>query len=273
MLNLVEIRNSQGDLLSFPLEDISEGFVLKEIEGLDPVKAILVSSSFANMDGEQYHSSRREPRNLIFKIGLEPDYVLDSVRDLRKRLYEFFMPKSEVELRFYMTDGPTVNITTRVESFQCPLFVSEPEASITVLGYDSDFIELNPIVVNDVTTSGVDEILTPYAGTVEAGLTFILNLDRSLSGFDIHHRAPDGVTRTLSFAASLLDEDVVTITTLPGMKGAVLTRDDVDTSILYAVSPQSNWIELQPGDNYIRVFASGDPIPFELHYSNRYGGL
>lgn len=273
MLETLEVRNVQGDILILPLEDVADGFVLAEIEGLEPVNATLVSSAFANMDGEQYHSSRREKRNLLIKIGLEPDYVVDSVRDLRKRLYDFFMPKTEPELRFHLSDGLDVNIMARVESFNCPLFAKDPEANISVICYDSDFVDLTSIEVNDLTTDTTAEILVPYEGTVESGITFVLNVDRSISAFDIHHRGPDGVTRTLNFASSLIAGDVVTITTVTGSKSAIRTRAAVDSSVLYAVSPQSNWIELQPGDNYIRVYASGVGIPFELHYANRYGGL
>ena len=73
LLKTLKVTNSRGFTLDLPLEDISGGFIVKGIEGLGPVKATLVSSSFANMDGEQYHSSRRKARNLIVKLGLDPD--------------------------------------------------------------------------------------------------------------------------------------------------------------------------------------------------------
>ncbi len=60
MLIKVEARTSSGALLILPLDDVSSGYVVEEIEGLDPVKATLVSSSFAQADGEQYHT-----RNVI----------------------------------------------------------------------------------------------------------------------------------------------------------------------------------------------------------------
>jgi hypothetical protein len=121
----VEVRTSQGTLLVLPLDDVSDGLALEEVEGLDPVKATLNSSSFAGEDGEQYHSARRESRNIKFKIGLEPDYVATSVRDLRKRLYAFFMPKTQVSLRFVMSDGLYVDILGRIETFDAPLFVQD----------------------------------------------------------------------------------------------------------------------------------------------------
>lgn len=275
MLTMVEVRTSQGTLLSLPLEDISDGFVLTEVEGLDPVKATLVSSSFAQMDGEQYHSSRREARNIRVHLGLEPDYIVDTVRDLRKRLYAFFMPKSEVELRFHMSDDLIVNITGRVETLETELFSKEPSAVISLLCYDPDFVELDAIQYDGDTTATTDEFLIELPeDSIETGIRFVLNVDRSLTEFSIYHRPPDNVLRTLDFAAaSLVAGDALTINTISGSKGATLVRTGVSTSVLYGVSPQSNWIELQPGENYLRVYAEGDPIPFEIHYSHRYGGL
>lgn len=275
MLTSVDVINSQGSTFSLVLEDDSNGYALTEIEGLDPVKAVLVSSSFANSDGEQYHSSRREARNLIFKISLDPSFVTTSVRQLRAALYEFWMPKSEVELQFHMSDGLWVKITGRVESFECPIFAKNPEATISLLCYDPDFVDLATIEVSDFTTPTTDEILIPYGGTVEAGVIFELSVNRSLDAFDIYHRVAGVPVRSLSlvFPDALETGDVLTINTIPGHKEVILNRDDVLSSVLYAVSPVSYWTELVPGDNYIRVYADGAGIPFTITYAHRHGGL
>lgn len=275
MLTKLEVRNAEDSLLELTLDDTSDGFVLADIQGLDPVKATLVSSGFANMDGELYHSSRREKRNLLIKIELEPDFVLDSVRDLRKRLYSFFMPKTEVQLRFYMTDGPTVNIMGRIESFDAPLFAQNPEANISLLCFDSDFVDLTDVEVSGNTVSTGTETLVAYEGTVESGIQFTLNVNRALTGFFIYHRLPDDTVRSLEIeGASLQGGDVVDIVTIPGSKIVTLTRSGITSSLLYALAPESTWIELQPGtENYIRIYAVGAAIPYELHYLNRYGGL
>lgn len=273
MLATVEVRNTQGSLLSLPLEDPSAGYVVADIEGLEPVKATLVSSGFANMDGEQYHSSRREKRNVVLRLSVEPDYVTESVRDLRNRLYEFFMPKTEVELRFIMNDGLSVKIMGRIETFDFPLFARDPEATISLLCFDPDFVDVNARVFTGMTTDTSTETPIPYDGTIEAGITFSLFVDRSLSLFHIHHRGPDGDVRSMTVAASLLAGDVVTINTRTGQKIATLTRAGITTSLVYAVSPASEWTELGHGDNLIRVQATGAAIPFQIDYADRYGGL
>lgn len=276
MLVRVEVTTSQGTLLVLPLDDISDGLALQEVEGLDPVKATLVSSSFAGEDGEQFHSARRESRNIKFKIGLEPDYVATSVRDLRKRLYAFFMPKTQVNLRFYMADGLYVDILGRIESFDAPLFVQEPEANISLMCYDSDFIDpVQKQLLNQASVSTTQEILVQYPleGTVETGGVFTIRPNRALSAFTIYHRPPDGTLRMLDFSIALVAGDVLQISTVTGAKAITLTRGNTISSGLYGMSPQSSWVELQPGDNYLRFYATGASIPYDFTYYTRYGGL
>jgi hypothetical protein len=273
MLTKVEIRTVAGTMLSLPLEDTSNGIVVQDIDGLDPVKATLVSSSFAQMDGEQYHSSRREPRNITMELGLEPDYVLESVRDIRNRLYGFLMPKSRINLRFYMEDELIVDIDGRVESFESQLFSKDPKVDISVMCFQPDFVVLDAVTLVGDTVADETDTLIEYDGTVETGIVLTLNVDRTLTEFTIYHKPPDDQVRQLDFAASLELGDVVTISTIVGDKFASLLRGTTTSSILYGVSPQSNWIQLEHGDNDIRVYALGDPIPYEISYTPRYGGL
>jgi hypothetical protein len=273
MITKVEVRTPVGTLLTLQLDDVSDGFVVEDIQGLDPVKATLVSSSFANLDGAQYQSARREFRNIVMVIGLEPDYITTSVRDLRTHLYNFFLPKSQVELRFYMSDGLIVNISGRVESFETQLFTREPTVNISIVCFDPDFTETAPVSISGSSVSDSSEFLVTYDGTIETGILFTLNVDRVLGEFTIYHRPPDGVVRTLDFSASLVADDVVVIDTVVGEKSATLTRTSTLSSLLYAVSPQSNWFQLQPGDNYLRVYAVGSAIPFSIEYTTRHGGL
>lgn len=273
MLTKVEVRNPAGTLLTLTLDDDSSGYIVEEIEGLGPVKATLVSSSFATMDGVQYQSSRRDARNILIKIVLRPDYVTQTVRGLRQALYSYFMTKMEVSLRFYDSDGTIVNIMGRVESCDPPLFTREPRIDVSVICFDPDFLELTPITESGFTVSDTTEFAIDYEGTVETGFLFELLLDRSLTDFTIYHTPPDGSHRQLDFTASMISGDKLSISTIQGNKYVNLLRSGVSTSVLYGMPAQSNWIELQPGLNNLRVYAVGAAIPFNIIYTNRHGGL
>jgi hypothetical protein len=253
--------------------DVSEGFIIQDIEGLDPVKATLVSSSFANLDGEQYQSARREKRNLLFTLGLEPDYVSQSVKALRNRLYGHFMPKSNVNFRFFSDDFPTVDISGRVESFEAPLFAKEPEAKLSLLCFNPDFYDADPILFSGNTVANATEATINYDGTVESGIAFRIMVNRPIIGFTIFNRSVDNSIRALEFLAPLQAGDVIEINTTSGSKGATLIRAGIATSILYGISPYSSWLEMFPGPNYIRVVVSGAPIPYTIEFTTKYGGL
>jgi hypothetical protein len=273
MITLIEARTPQGGLLSLSLEDVYSGIIVEDVEGLGPVKATIVSSNFSTMDGAQYQSSRREARNIVIKLELKPDFLLDSVSDLRDKLYGFFMPKTQVSLRFHKSNGLVVDISGRVESCEAPLFTSEPKVNVSIICFDPDFLSIAPVELSGSSVAANVDTLVDYDGTVETGLIFVMNVDRSLTEFTLYNRPPDDIVRKLDIAASLLAGDILTISTISGAKHITLTRSGVNSSLLYAMPSQSNWLEFFPGNNYFRAQAEGAAVPYEISYITRYGGL
>jgi hypothetical protein len=156
------------------------GYIVQEVEGLDPVKATLVSSSFANMDGEQFHSARREARNIVLKVGLEPDYVHDQFRTLAAWSLRLLHAQGTGKSSFRdVEDGLVVDTQGRVESFETELFSKDPEVSISVICFDPDFFDATPVVLAGNTTSGTTETTINYDGSVDTGVLLQLNVNRS----------------------------------------------------------------------------------------------
>lgn len=272
MLYKVEILNSQGEMLVLPLGDFSNGYLVKPIDGLDPVPANIVSSSFANVDGEQHQASRREARDIIMKLGLKMG-AAGSVSSLRAKLMRFFMPKAKIRLTFYREDGPDVDIHAVVERFSCPQFVKEPEATISLRCHQPDFFVPHIYGSTNQTTSGIDEHVIEYDGSVETGFEFRMTINRPISQFTIFHRSSEETINRMLFAEPLIAGDVLTISTVSGDKRATLTRAGSDSSLLYGISPDSSWLNLFPGLNYIRVYAEGAAIPYTITYTSKVGGL
>lgn len=273
MLTKVEARNSAGNVLILPLQDISGGYTLKDVEGLDPVKATIVTSSFASFDGVQFEAAHRDSRNIVMKLGFSPDWITNTPKGLRDNLYKWFMSKRYVELRFYEDTGLVVRIVGRVESNDSPRFTSDPDASISIVCFLPDFIGMTTETISGTSVADATESTVTYDGTVETGFVFTLNVDRSISGFSLYQRGDDGVQYELDFAANLVSGDVVKISTVPGSKYATLTSGGVESSILYGVSPSSPWLVLSPGVNKLRLLISGAAIPYTIVYTDKYGGL
>jgi hypothetical protein len=255
-----------------------------EVQGLDPVKATIVSSSFATMDGAQYHSSRREARNIKLTLGLEPDYINEDPRDVRNRLYAYFMPKTTVDLRFVMHDSTAYLISGRVESFESALFSQEPMVDISIMCFDPDFV-LGSIEDrwSDVTYTGLYSTTSIVAstinnaGTVETGITFQFTPDRAVTNFTLYCSNETVGTMSMDFSLPMLANDTLQVSTIPGQKKIEWYRsNNLLGSVLYALSPQSDWIYLVPGDNDIRLYESGsgaDPLYYLIGHYTRFGGL
>jgi hypothetical protein len=277
MLSKVDVVGPSGSTLSLPLADTSAGYILKGIEGLDPVKATLVSSSFAQLDGSQFQSARRENRNVILTVGIEPYSGGATVRSLRAALYAYFMPKTVVTLKFYDDDVFFASIVGTIESCETPLFSKDPELNISIVCFDPAFSAASATSVsgNTVSSSSSTEQTINYPGSVETGYLFTLNVNRSISGFTLYMRRAGGSALALDFAASLVSGDVVKISTASRDKYARLTHSGVESSVLFDVSKSSIWTPLWPGDNFLRVKQAdtGAAIPFTLAYTTKYGGL
>jgi hypothetical protein len=274
MLTRVEVRTRQGALLQLPFEEVLNGYVVSSIDGLGPVKANLVSSSYAGQDGAQFQSARRESRNIVLKLELEPDYVNNDVESLRQQLYSFLMPKSEVDLKFITDKGLEVDITGRVESNEPSIFTQEPGVDVSVMCFESDFIDPDLVSIPGTSTELSTEMDIEYAGNIDTGFVLTLNFNRDESAITVYLTTPDGTLHQLDFAYTLLNGDKLVISTVDGAKGAWLTRTGIETSVLYGIPAANEWLKLSRGTNKLRVYATGTPdIPFTLEYYTRYGGL
>ena len=273
MLNKVEVTNSRGNVLSLFMEENDGGYQISDIDGLYPVKATLVSTGYAGTDGEDFQSAKRPARNIKIKLDLDPDFNPKTYTDLRRDLYPFFMPKSRISLRFYLTSGLYLDIVGIVEEMSAPIFEEDPEIEILITCHQPDFVDARIVTVEGQTVTDLTNTEIDYLGTVETGTVLTLHVNRAVSEFSIYSSDEGGNIYQLDFTGDLISGDELVISSLRGNKGITLTRSSVSSSFLYGRSPQSNWIEFQEGLNLFRVYAAGDPIPYDLEYVVRYGGL
>lgn len=275
MLHHIDVRNTKisAGILTLTLEDPSNGFTVRGIEGLDPVKATLVSSSFANLDGEEYHTGRRDVRNIIITLGLK--HAVLSVAELRKQLYDVFMPKSEIQMSFYQVDGSYLNINGVVETCEAPPFTKDPAMTISVMCYDPDFVAPSLGTVSGVVVTSAVQGLLNYAGTVPTGISFALTAPAAVPRVAIYI-APEGLPeKVLWFNTPLNAGDQLQIATTRGSRSAKIKRSGAANfvSALSGISHDSSWLELQPGSNAYRVWSDTGGAPYSLSWLIRHGGL
>lgn len=274
MLTQVDITNSRGNTLQLPISDASAGYSVRDIEGLDPVTATLTTSTLAQVDGAQFQNASRGTRNITMKLGLEPDYIANTVDSLRTDLYDYFMTKENVGLTFWKDGAIFATSAGQVEDFQNVMFTDDPEADISIICYDPDFYGPEQQVISASTTTNTDYQAIQYPGTSEAGVIFTLNVNQFFSSFSLYNTQPDGTLQTYSVSGSFAPDDVVTMTSIPFQKSLTLTRAGLVTSILYDYQDlSSTWPVLKRGENDFRAYSSGASIPYTLAYTPKYGAI
>lgn len=269
----VEVITEASETLTLPLQDPSGGYYITDITGLDPVAADIVSTSYGTADGAQYQSARRDPRNIVMKLGFNPDYVATSMQQLRWKLYKVCMPKSKVTLKFYMNDGTVLEIGGRVETLESALFARKPEASISIICFDPDFKASDTTYMHGATVTGSVLTEIDYEGTMPTGVVFWLFVDRNINTFLIHFEDSNGNLEEMNITLPLVANDILEVSTVPGDKHVRKVTPGASESVLWAMDAASSWVKLQTGVNNVRVVASGDPIDYQIEYVARYGGL
>lgn len=277
MLRQVDIVSDLGGLLPLQIGTTNNGIILRGIEGLDPSKATISQSDYAHQDGGEFHSARRESKNIRIAVSLDSRFGGGTVANLRRVLYGVAMPKTQVTLRLETEGAEDVYIRGVVESIDTPIFTDKPAAIISIICPQPIFYETAVQSVFGAANNGiVTKYTINYAGTVETGFRLGMNMPasgNSSQGFVVHHWAPNGDYSTMEFASILHPNDEVVMITSVGNKSVMVTRGLSEFSILAGISPQSKWIQLYPGENELAVVATGASFTYELSYTNKYGGL
>ena len=288
MLTAVHIlhQDPYGDVLELPL-DASSGYVVKNIDGLGPVKADIVTTEYASMDGGVYQTANGNMRNIVFQIGFDPTYQSeDPFGELRRGLYPYLSPKMRVEMHFLSSNFETVKIIGYVESFEPSMFSAEPEMQISMLCPDPYFSSLVPIVLSGLLPETDIDIDYPF-GAVPTGFVFTVQgitapSAQAFSAFTVTrfgwYPAQLDYFGPLYSAGPPLTIQVVTV---KGSKSAgwVLASaynpsvPFVGTNLLGYIE---GWMELVPGNNPLRIVFTPDiigPTAMSISYTVRYVGL
>ena len=271
MLTQVLFKSLGEDILDLTLEDYTQGYILTNIEGLEPVKANIVATEYAQMDGAQYQSSYRGARDIRVTIELEPyDYSL-SVTELRVKLYRFFLTKTPVTIEFVDDVLQPVTISGVVEDFTTELFSKTPSVTVQIYCADPDFVEKAQSYVTGV--SGNLSYPFTYTGDVEAGAVLTVRCSAANNGMTIYHSATGTPTYSFQLEYNFLANDIVTISSLPGGKKVTLRRSGAESSIVYAMTAGSVWPKARPGINSIQVYQTKSGSSFDMVWTARHGGL
>lgn len=272
MLTSVQVRDELGTvILTLPVTTSLDDapYLIKDISGLDPVKADISTTSYSGKNGGLLQSSRVGVRNILMKIGYRPDHLSNqTVQALRRELYSYFPPKGEVLLRFNDDNYNTVQIKGIVEDHITSLFSKDPEVSISILCLDPYFSGITPVYLSSFNKIPVSPA---YYGTAETGFLFELFVNRPLSHVRLEN---SGLNPNIGYTRELIAGDILQISTVRGSKFVRYSRNGVWTNDLEGLVDGGLSMVLDSRTSTFDVFVAGNSdIPYRLKFTPKFVGI
>ena len=280
MLTKLEAYSSWESAPVLPLSDNgreeTDLIQIRNIDGLDPVKASVNTSPFGSIDGVAYTGSSVPSRNIVLTLHPNPDWNNWSFESLRRLLYSYFMPKQLTRLVFSSTDMPPVEIYGYVESAEVSQFSKDIELLASIICPDPYFTAVSPTVLAGQSSDGSNPLKINYNGSIEAGInvevTRLSDPAPTVIGVQIGDPSLSyyRVTATVSASMYFLTNSV------PAQKYVrnVTLNTGVITNLLSKTQRGSNWPTLKPGVNNFSVITdTPGNQDWQLTYFERFGGL
>jgi hypothetical protein len=275
-MTLSVIRSSfEGIFIDLPIDAItgSPEITIKSVEGLGPVRSPVNMQDYALLDGAALLGVRAGVRNIVITLKLTPAYELGStVETLRNKLYDHFMPKSNVHLDIFRLGYEAVMIDGVVESCDPPIFSKDNEMVISIICVNPYFISTTGVVINGVTNTQID---VPYLGTIPSGFITEVAINGATNPVYITRFATPAVRiAEVAYIAPLVAGDQLSISSVEGAKWTYVTKGGTTLNKLGSLSSDGlHWPVLRKGPNPILINANRAGMPFQISYRARYGGL
>jgi hypothetical protein len=245
---------------------------IRNIEGLDPVKASVSTSLYGSVDGAAYAGSSVASRNIVLTLHPNPDWDEWTYEGLRKLLYAYFMPKKPVRLIFDSDNMSPVEISGIVEDNASSMFSKDPEFQVSIICPQPYFVSVNPIILTGQTGSPV---FIDYNGNIETG--FHVKVTSAVAPDPSFIVVQLGDPRNSYFGcdASVNMNKYYELNSIATRK--FVQNVDIGggaiTNLLSKVQAGSQWPLLEPGQNEVIIYTNIGTQDWEVTYFERFGGL
>jgi len=250
---------------------------IRDVQGLGPVKANVNTTPLGSMDGESYTGSLVPKRNIVLTIGLNPDWDVWSMEELRGLLDLYFMPKQPTRLIFRRDDKPDAEIYGIVEGLEPNIFSKDVEVQVSIICPDPDFVAVNPTIITGIAQASATPVEVEYNGSLKTGFTLNVTYQSGASPTSVVVQLGDPIENHFQVAAPITSTKYFAMCSRPGNKYVqnVELGTGVITNLLSAVTIKqgSEWPMLEPGTNEFLVDTDVGIQDWELSFSEKFGGL
>lgn len=302
MIRSVTVTNHNRESLKLDLYyPETSGIIIESIDGMGPPKASINSNEVATIDGGIFTSARMQQRNLVFKLAMMFDPL---VEDSRLRIYKYFPIKKQVTLEF-VTDYRHAYCTGYVESNEPDIFSNHETTQVSIICPDPYFYELakeevafagvHPLFEFPFSNESLTENLIEF-GDIRDDNRAILNYKGNVdTGVFITCHAMSGIVENLTIWNADTREhmridtnkimrltgiqfgqgDDIEINTKTGEKSIRLLHDGKYYNIISCIEKDADWFQITSGFNAFTFVADYGEMNLMLTftYRNAYGGI
>ena len=298
MIKSVTITNHLDESIKLDLFNPEEsGFIIKNIEGLGPVKANINFKELATNDGAIDNSARLSSRNIVMSLQFMES---PTIEETRLKSYKYFPIKRNIKF-LIETDDRICETIGRVETNVPTIFSNAEGCQISILCPNPYFYSAGENGTNQTIFYGTEplfefpfsnESLTEdliefgsienrtegtiyYDGDAEIGITIQIHAVGEAEGLVIYNtktreimRINDDKLKSL-MGSGIQAGDEITITTSRGEKGIYMLRSGVTTNILNSLEKPIKWFQLSKGDNTFAYTASAGLTNLQFRIENK----
>ena len=298
MIKSVTITNHLDESIKLDLFNPEEsGFIIKNIEGLGPVKANINFKELATNDGSIDNSARLSSRNIVMSLQFMES---PTIEETRLKSYKYFPIKRNIKF-LIETDDRICETIGRVETNVPTIFSNAEGCQISILCPNPYFYSAGENGTNQTIFYGTEplfefpfsnESLTEdliefgsienrtegtiyYDGDAEIGITIQIHAVGEAEGLVIYNtktreimRINDDKLKSL-IGSGIQAGDEITITTSRGEKGIYMLRSGVTTNILNSLEKPIKWFQLSKGDNTFAYTASAGLTNLQFRIENK----
>ena len=298
MIKSVTITNHLDESIKLDLFNPEEsGFIIKNIEGLGPVKSNINFKELATNDGSIDNSARLSSRNIVMSLQFMES---PTIEETRLKSYKYFPIKRNIKF-LIETDSRICETIGRVETNVPTIFSNAEGCQISILCSNPYFYSAGENGTNQTIFYGTEplfefpfsnESLTEdliefgsienrtegtiyYDGDAEIGITIQIHAVGEAEGLVIYNtktreimRINDDKLKSL-MGSGIQAGDEITITTSRGEKGIYMLRSGVTTNILNSLEKPIKWFQLSKGDNTFAYTASAGLTNLQFRIENK----
>lgn len=299
MIKSITVTNHLGDSLTMDLmRPEKSGFIVTNVEGLEPPKADINMAEVSTNDGGVFNSARATTRNVVLYLDFYDGNPSESVEDIRHKSYKYFPTKQKVKL-VIETDRRVSEVEGYVESNKPIIFDRKTGTQISILCpypyvYAHDevtttvFSGITPAFEfpfsNESTTENLLEMgiienaaeqVIYYTGDSQIGMTISMFALGEATHITIHNvRTREQMKIDTDRLAEMTGSgitagDLITISTVKGDKWVKLLRNGIEYNILNCLSRDADWFALSKGDNIFAYTAESGSSMLQFKIENR----